>query len=104
MAGLSREEIIGKTDYDFYSVEMAEKFRQDDLKVMRSGKRYEMQEENKAIDGSTVYLQTVKTPVYDLRGNPIGIQAIFWDVTEREKLQESLQQKTDEVNRLREEI
>ena len=32
------DEIIGKTDYDFYARDLAEKYRADDERIMKSGK------------------------------------------------------------------
>jgi len=33
------DEIIGKTDYDFYNKELAEKYRADDKRILESGSR-----------------------------------------------------------------
>jgi len=35
-----------------------------------------------------LYVQTMKTPVFGPDGEPIGIQGIFWDVTERMRAEE----------------
>ena len=40
--------------------------------------------------GETLYVQTMKTPVFGPDGEPIGIQGIFWDVTERMRADERL--------------
>src|SRR4030042_4639382 len=36
--GLKPKEVVGKTDFDFFPKERAEKMAQDDLKVMTTGK------------------------------------------------------------------
>ena len=39
--GRKTEEIIGKTDFDFFPPALAEKYRRDDLRVRETGKPYE---------------------------------------------------------------
>lgn len=77
------EEVIGKTDHDIYPPWTAVKFREDDLRVMRTGEPYETVEVNPQPDGKNDYVQVLKVPEYDTHGNVIGIQAVFWDVTDR---------------------
>lgn len=85
------EEIIGKTDYDFYPEDLAHKYREDDLQVMESGITLDDVEKNVIEGGETSYVHVVKTPIRDISGNVIGMQAIFWDITERKKAEEALQ-------------
>ena len=83
------EEIAGKTDYDFYSKELAEKYRQDDKKIIESRKIEDI-EEGYIVDGQEMFVHTVKVPVKDGKGNVIGLLGIFWDITERKKTEEEL--------------
>jgi PAS domain S-box-containing protein len=85
------DEIIGKTDYDFYNKELAEKYRADDKRIMESG-RTEYIEENYIQNGQEVVVQTVKTPLEDEKGNTIGILGIFWDITEHRQIEEALKE------------
>jgi PAS domain S-box-containing protein len=85
------DEIIGKTDYDFYDKELAEKYRTDDKRIMESGKT-EYIEEKYIQNGQEVVVQTVKTPLEDEKGNKIGILGIFWDITERRRIEEALKE------------
>src|SRR5659263_456743 len=83
------DEIIGKTDYDFYTKELAEKYRADDKRIMESGKTENI-EEKYIQNGQEVIVQTVKTPLEDEKGNTIGILGIFWDITEHRQIEEAL--------------
>lgn len=86
----SIDDIIGKTDYDFFTPELAKKYREDDQRVIKGNVTLEDIEENKIPDGETKYVHVVKTPIHDANGNTIGIQGIFWDITSRKKAEEEL--------------
>jgi PAS domain S-box-containing protein len=83
-------EILGKTDLDFYPPELAEKYRQDDRRVIETGRIIETVEEHQPPGGEKIYVQVIKTPIYDFEENIIGTQGIFWDVTERKRAEEAL--------------
>lgn len=85
------DEIIGKTDYDFFDRELAEKYRADDTRIMELGKT-EYIEEKYFQNGQEIVVQTVKTPLEDEKGNKIGILGIFWDITERRRIEEALRE------------
>jgi PAS domain S-box-containing protein len=82
-------EILGRTDFDFYPKELAEKYTVDDKRILEVGKTEEL-EEKYIQDGQEVWVNTVKTPVKDEKSNIIGILGIFWDITERKQAEEAL--------------
>ena len=86
----SLDQIVGKTDYDFYPRAMADKFRADDRRVIESDSVLEAVEENLSAQGERRFVQVIKTSLHDLKGRPIGVQGIFWDVTERKRAEEQL--------------
>ncbi len=82
-------EIAGKTDFDFFPKNLAEKYKADDKRIMESGKIEDI-EEVYIQDGQKLFVHTVKTPLKDKDGNIIGILGIFWDVTERKRADDTL--------------
>jgi sigma-B regulation protein RsbU (phosphoserine phosphatase) len=76
-------DIVGKTDFDFFPRELAEKYQLDDRRVVQTGKPYETVEEHQPPGGEKLYVQVVKTPLYGADGAILGLQCIFWDITQQ---------------------
>jgi two-component system sensor histidine kinase/response regulator len=85
------DEIPGKTDYDFYPRELAEKYCADDQRIMKLGNTEDI-EERYIQNEREFWVHTVKTPIKDEKGNCIGLLGIFWDITERKKAEEKLRE------------
>jgi PAS domain S-box-containing protein len=75
------DEMTGKTDFDFFPKELAEKYREDDQRIITEGNTEEL-EEKYIQDGQNVFVKTVKTPITDKKGHTVGILGHFWEVTE----------------------
>lgn len=93
--GKSAEEVLGKNDWDFFPPHLAEKYHRDDLRVMATREPVDTIEANQTPQGDRIYVHVIKTPLYDTSGNVVGIQGIFWDVTERKKTEEALAYERD---------
>ncbi len=100
--GQSAGNILGKTDFDFFPSELAAKYQQDDRKIMETGKLFETVEQHQPSGGEMIYVQVVKTPLYDAQGRAIGLQGIFWDISERKRAEEQIRLATAELGRSRE--
>lgn len=82
--GAREADIVGKTDYDFVDHELADFFRANDNKAMEAGKPTSNEEwVTFADDGHRVFLDTIKTPMYDSDGMLIGVLGIGRDITSR---------------------
>jgi PAS domain S-box-containing protein len=79
---IQSSEISGKTDYDFFPKELAEKYREDDALFLVSGKPLET-EICEIREGKNCWTQVIKIPVKDGNGSITGVQGIFWDITDR---------------------
>jgi rsbT co-antagonist protein RsbR len=84
---ISLDDLLGKTDFDFYPVELAEKYLRDDHRVIDTGEPFEDIEEHRKPTGELIHVQVLKAPVYDAQGMIIGIQGVFWDVSGRVRAQ-----------------
>jgi two-component system sensor histidine kinase/response regulator len=88
--GRPMDAILGKSDFDFFPTELAQKYQDDDSRVMETGEVFETVEENRTPEGGKTYVDVLKTPVVDARGEVIGTQALFWEVTERKMAEQRM--------------
>ncbi len=90
--GVEPEQLIGKTDFDFFPREMAEKFFNDEQALIQSGKPL-IDCEEVAFDstsGMDRVLITSKIPLRDELGNLTGVVGIGFDITERKAAEERM--------------
>lgn len=85
------ENIIGKTAYDFYPKELAEKYRRDDEWIIQNGISQTIVEDNiSPITGQRSIVEVTKIPIFGAGGNIVGIQGLFIDITERKQAEERM--------------
>ncbi|MFA7256520.1 MAG: response regulator [Kiritimatiellales bacterium] len=88
--GQSVEEMIGKTDLDFYPNEMGKKLYHEEQALMTSGEIVREREKHVASDGGIIYLESVKSPLRSPSGQIIGLAGISRDVTQQVNREEVL--------------
>ncbi|MBF0464180.1 MAG: PAS domain-containing protein [Nitrospirae bacterium] len=98
-ANMPANAINGKTDFDIWPTDLAEKHIADDQAVMASGVRKHIEEPYVDANGLLHFIETIKTPVKDENGEVIGTVGIAHDITERKRMEEELK----ELNRTLEE-
>src|SRR5258708_37538775 len=54
--GRDRKDIIGKTDFDLFPPELAEKYQSDDRRVIQTGQNYSTVEENQPPGGQKMHV------------------------------------------------
>jgi PAS domain S-box-containing protein len=88
--GNAPEEVVGKTDFDFFVEAHARAAFEDEQRVMRTGVPLVDKEECETYtDGSTTWLSTTKVPVFDEVGRVTGLVGISRDITERKRAEEA---------------
>lgn len=88
---LSYDDIIGKTDFDIFPQESARKFVEDDQAVMQTGQVFNDVEETEFPDGKCSHMQVRKAAIREANGDVVGVQGIFWDVTDEYVRRKELQ-------------
>ena len=94
--GHPEAEIIGRTDYDFVTPELADFFRLNDQKAMEAGHSLTNEEQvTFASDGHREWLETIKTPVHGPDGRVIGVLGVARNITPIREAQETLRQREE---------
>ncbi len=83
MGAADPEEAVGKTDYDYYSKELADVFMAADMGVIQTGEPFVAEENVTNEVGQTIWITTIKLPMRDSQGNVIGLVGVGRDITER---------------------
>ncbi len=100
---LSIDQVLGKTDFDLFPADLAEKYRNDDRKVIQSDGVFECIERNQH-DGREVYFEVRKMPMRNAAGNVVGVEALFWDVTRRYRAELALEEEKYLLHQLMEHL
>ena len=93
---MDREDIIGRTDFDIFPPEMAEKFSANDRRVLESGVPLEIEEEAWLEDGVQYYL-SVKFPLRNPAGAVYAVCGISTEITERKQAEDNLRRSEQEL-------
>jgi len=88
--GKPLNELLGLSDFELSPHDIALKAVADNEWVMQNRQTLEKEEEHTKPDGSKFWLQIIKVPIYDVAGEVVGTQGMYWDVTERHQAVESL--------------
>ena len=84
-------QILGKTDFDFFTQEDARAMQVDELEILRTGEPIIAKEERVSrFDGSTAWVLTTKMPLRNETGEIIGTFGITRDITAHKKAEQSL--------------
>ncbi|MCP3848852.1 MAG: PAS domain S-box protein [Gammaproteobacteria bacterium] len=87
-----KEEIISKTDYELFNKEIADFFRNNDKLMLERREARHNDEWVTYPDGKKILLDTLKTPFLGPNGEILGILGISRDITERNKIEQILEQ------------
>jgi len=101
----SLDEVVGKTDFDLFPRELAERYYADERQVISSGEPL-VDRQELALDqhGHEQWLLTTKVPLRDATGSVVGLMGIARDITERKRAEEQLQRYAAELERANQEL
>jgi PAS domain S-box-containing protein len=91
LGATSLEQVIGRTDLDFFPSELAALYIADEQKIIQSGEAM-INHEEPVIDreGNHRWLMTTKIPLLDRQGIITGIVGINHDITNRRRAEDAL--------------
>ena len=93
MGAATVNDILGKSDADFYPPEMAAEYRADEEGLLRSGQPLVNKDEpHRDVNGNRMDILTTKVPITDGQGKIVGLVGITHDITEIKRAEEGMQQ------------
>jgi len=102
--GVTPAEAVGKTDFDFWPAEIAELYRRDDLEVMTSRVHKRVEEPLVSKDGKRIWIETIKSPIFDGQGQVVGTVGTARDITARRASEAALTHHMVELARVNAEL
>ena len=87
--GITNQDVLGKSDYDFMSKKAADAYANSDFEVLKVLRELKSEETIEQADGTHTYI-AVKFPLYDIKGRIYALCGIFTDISDRKKNEQSL--------------
>jgi PAS domain S-box-containing protein len=81
LGGKNAKEFIGKTDYNFFPIEIATKIFNREQEILTSGIPILNEENNEIINGEKKIFSTTKCPIVNVNGETIGLIVFIRDIT-----------------------
>jgi PAS domain S-box-containing protein len=102
------EELVGKTDFDFFPAALAENFRAEEAEIFRAGvPQLNHEQPSMGYGGGFAWALSNKVPLRNLDGEVIGLVGMTRDITERKRYEQELDEsrrRAEEASRLKSEF
>ena len=96
--GKSIEEVLGRTDFEFFGTEHAQEAYNTEQKIMRTGQpALNIEEKEDFSDGRVQWSSTCKYPLRNAEGEVIGTFGISRDITARKKAEAKMAELNKEL-------
>jgi PAS domain S-box-containing protein len=79
------QQVIGKTDFDFFAEAAARQAFEDEQLIIKTGQPIRKEEKLTRKDSSDFWFSAIKMPLHDRNGNIIGTFGISRDITKRKR-------------------
>lgn len=97
-------QLIGKTDFDFFDYPIAKKVYEIDQKVMEAGESLTLEEQGIDPNGKRATYLTKKQPLTDEQGNICGVVGISIDITEKKMAEQLAAMKSSFIRNMQHDI
>ena len=94
----SSGELIGKTDFDFFSDEHAREAFEDEQRLMQHKEKLVNKTEKETWpDGTVTWVTSTKVPIYLGSGEPVGLMGITRDISAQVEAQKALEESREQL-------
>ena len=100
LCNVTREQCLGRTDFDVFPIEIAQQYRSNDVAAMMTGKLSESEEMSKTPAGDRLLLSK-KVPLISDAGEVQGICGISTDITDLRRTERALREAVETLQRER---
>ena len=100
MVGIEPEKLVNESCEICFGKEVADQFRKDDKEVMEGREQVIFEEKITDIDGEDVWLETLKSPIFNSIGEVIGTVGVARNITERKSIDEELEKYREHLEEL----
>jgi len=100
----SIDDLVGKTDFDFFPQELAERYYADERRIIQSGEGLHEYEGPTLDVGEEKWVLTSKVPLRDAQGKIYGFVGLGRDITARKRAEEQLERYSAELVQSNEEL
>ena len=90
----------GHTDVDLYPADLAKDFMATDQEILSGKSLISYEDQISGPDGSQLFLEIRKSPLYGPRGELLGVVGVGRDITKQKKDEQALQQANTEITQL----
>ncbi|MBZ0278652.1 MAG: PAS domain S-box protein, partial [Anaerolineae bacterium] len=92
------EEMIGKTDADYFAPEHAEQFKAEEEDIFRTGiPMIDYEQPSRGVRDEDIWISLNKVPLRNLKGEIIGLVCITHDITERKQAEDALRRSEEQL-------
>lgn len=92
MGAKTTDDLIGKSDFDFFDAEAASTFRADEMAALAADEARTLEQSFVGSNGTTTWLSTLKAPFKDADRNTIGLITHNRDITQQKLMELELRQ------------
>ncbi len=99
MGGKNEKEFINKSDFNFYTKEIASKYFSQEQEIIKTGVPLINEESNRHTNGTEKFYSTTKCPIINHKGEIIGLIGVVRDITTQKMTQLEIEKNNEEVKK-----